>query len=135
MDDDDELVSEVPPNEEIGGHDSVFFMLQKNGKLYSWTRCPTYKAHGFCGIICRRGIAEDALKWASREAFLRDDTAYFYYVAMNSHRSLMSDLPLINKIRDRLPNRSGWLRAEMRNETNNVWQQKMVEAQERLACL
>jgi len=134
MDDDDELLLQVPSCAELDetGGDVVFFPFIKNGRRIDFKGCRPYQTHGFCGVISKRDLAVEALRYTVCQRFLREDLGYFYYLAMNARTPVVSSRPLIHKNKDREPMRNPWLRNNMRREMDLFWREKVSEAQKRL---
>lgn len=134
MDDDDSLAMPVPSCAALdsSGCDVVFHQFTKGGTLVDFKNCRPYQAHGFCGIVVNRLLALAALQFSVEGHYLREDTAFYCYLAMNAENPLFVPLPLINKGPDREPGRNQWLRENMRMELDFLWRGKVAEAQKRL---
>lgn len=126
MDDDDELITNLPNISEFDNADVVFYPFLINWeKESSFFTSQVFEIYAFCGTIVKRKYALKALEYTVSRGYFREDIGFFYYLAKNCPNQIISRYPIINKVKQREPQRSLFIKQHNRHEMDQYWRLKI----------
>jgi hypothetical protein len=128
IDDDDELIRPIPSNSELNDADVVFFPFLTNWeKEVDFFNEAVHVIYAYCGTIVKREWALKAFEHTVQRQYFREDIGFFHYLAKYCPNQMFAKYPIINKISQREPQRSAFIKRANQQELGRYWKPKIAK--------